>query len=78
MAFPKLAPRTAAFRIDVKMAVTQNGQTATVPLTFHIVVVGRGRAEAGFLTLAPSPGFGAAELRTFGKLLAGRMKVAGF
>lgn len=78
MAFPRLAQRTAAFRIDVKMAVTQNGQTATVPLTLHIVVVGRGRAEAGFLTFAPSPGIAAVELRAFGKLLAERMKAAGF
>jgi hypothetical protein len=78
IAFPRLAPRTAAFRIDVKMAVTQNGQTATVPLTLHIIVVGRGRAEAGFLTFAPSPGIAAGELRAFGKLLAERMKTAGF
>ena len=78
MAFPKVAPRTAAFRINVKMAVTQNGQTGTVPLTLHIVIVGRGRAEAGYLTFAPSPGIAAAELRAFGELLAERMKVAGF
>lgn len=78
IAFPRLAPRTAAFRIDVKMAVTQNGQTVTVPLTLHIVVVGRGRAEAGFLTFAPSPGIATGELRAFGKLLAGRMMAAGF
>jgi hypothetical protein len=78
LAFPRVAPRTAAFRVNVKMAVTQSGQTVTVPLTLHIVVVGRGRAEAGFLTFAPSPGVAAADLRTFGKLLAERMKVAGF
>ena len=78
MAFPKVAPRTDAFRISVKMAVTQNGQTGTVPLTLHIVIVGRGRAEAGFLTFAPSPGIAASELRALGKLLAERMKVAGF
>jgi hypothetical protein len=78
LAFPRVAPRTAAFRINVKMAVTQNGQTVNVPLTLHIVVVGRGRAEAGFLTFAPSPGVAAADLRTFGKLLAERMKAAGF
>lgn len=76
--FPRLAPRTAAFRINVKMAVTQSGQTVTVPLTLHIIVVGRGRAEAGFLTFAPSPGVAAADLRAFAKLLAERMKVAGF
>ena len=78
IAFPRLAPRTAAFRINAKMAVTQNGQTTTVPLTLHIVVVGSGRAEAGFLTFAPSPGFATADLRSFGALLAARMKAAGF
>ena len=78
IAFPRVAPRTAAFRINVKMTVTQNDQTVTVPLTLHIVVVGRGRAEAGFLTFAPSPGVAGADLRTFGKVLAERMKVAGF
>ena len=49
-----------------------------MPLTLHIVVVGRGRAEAGYLTFAPSPGVAAADLRGFAKLLAERMKVAGF
>jgi len=78
IAFPKVAPRTAAFRIALKLAVTENGQTQTVPLTLHIVVVGRGRAEAGLLTFAPSPGVAAADLRGFGKLLADRMKAAGF
>ena len=73
-----MAPRTAAFRINVKMVVTESGKTVTVPLTLHIVVVGRGRAEAGYLTFAPSPGVGAADLRAFAALLAERMKVAGF
>ena len=78
IAFPRVAPRTAAFRINVKMIVTQSGKTVTVPLTLHIVVVGRGRAEAGYLTFAPSPGVAAADLRGFAALLAERMKVAGF
>jgi hypothetical protein len=77
MAFPKVAPRTAAFRIVLRLAVTQNGQTQTVPLTLHIVAVGRGRAEAGLMTFAPSPGVGAADLRAFAGLLAARMKAAG-
>lgn len=78
IAFPRLAPRTAAYRIAAKLAVTASGQTQTVPLTLNMVVVGRGRAEAGFLTFAPAPGIGAPDLRAFGKLLAERMKVAGF
>ena len=78
IAFPRVAPRTAAFRINVKMVVTEGGKTVTVPLTLHIVVVGRGRAEAGYLTFAPSPGLAAADLRALAALLAERMKVAGF
>jgi hypothetical protein len=78
IAFPKVAPRTAAYRIVVRVAVTANGQTQNVPLTLHMVVVGRGRAEAGFLTFAPSPGVNTGDLRAFGKLLAERMKAAGF
>lgn len=78
IAFPRLAPRTAAFRIVVRMVVTQNGHTTTVPLTLHIVVLGRGRAEAGFLSFAPSPGIAGTDLRAFGTLLAERMKAAGF
>ncbi len=78
IAFPKVAPRSAAYRIVVKLAVTGNGQTQTVPLTLHVVVVGRGRAEAGFLTFAPSPGVSTGDLRAFGRLLAERMKAAGF
>jgi len=78
IAFPRVAPRSAAFRIAVRMVVSQDGQTTTVPLTLHIVVVGRGRAEAGFLSFAPSPGIAGTDLRAFGTLLAKRMKAAGF
>jgi hypothetical protein len=75
--FPRVAPRTAAFRIDVRMLVTQAGQTTAVPLALHLLVIGRGRAEAGFLTFASS-GVSSGDLHAYGKLLAERMKVAGF
>jgi hypothetical protein len=78
LAFPKVAPRTAAFRVTLTVAVTQNGQTQTVPLALHIVVVGRGRAEGGLMTFAPAPGVATADLRAFARLMADRMKVAGF
>jgi hypothetical protein len=78
LAFPRLAPRTAAFRIGMTMNVSQGGETAKVPIAIHLVVVGRGRAEAGMITFAPKPGVPAAELRAFGKLMADRMKAAGF
>lgn len=77
LAFPKLAPRTAAFRIGMTMNVTQGGETTKLPIAVHVVVVGRGRAEAGVFTFAPKPGVAAAELRAFAKLLAARMKAAG-
>jgi len=75
--FPRVAPRTAAFRIDLKMLVTQAGQTRALPLALHLLVIGRGRAEAGFLTFA-SEGVSTGDLHTYGKLLAERMKAAGF
>jgi hypothetical protein len=78
LAFPKVAPRTAAYRISLTVTATQSGQTASVAMAIHLVVVGRGRAEAGMVTLAPRPGIPAAELRSFAKLLADRMKAAGF
>ena len=78
IAFPKVAPRTAAFRVALTVAVTQNGETQTIPLALHIVVVGRGRAEAGLMTFAPSPGVAAPELRAFANLMSDRMKAAGF
>jgi hypothetical protein len=57
--------------------VTQSGQTREVPLALHLLVIGRGRAEAGFLTFA-SQGVSTGDLHTYGKLLAERMKAAGF
>lgn len=78
IAFPRVAPRTAAFRIALEFSMEQSGQMVKVPLTLHIVVVGRGRTEAGLLAFAPGPGVAASELRTFARLLSGRMKSAGF
>lgn len=39
-------------------------------MTVHVVVVGRGRAEAGLLTFAPAPGIPGPDPRAFAKLLA--------
>ena len=75
--FPRVAPRTAAFRVGLVFSTEQAGETVKVPLTFHIVVVGRGRTEAGLLTFAPGPGVAAAELHSFARLLSERMKKAG-
>jgi len=78
IAFPRVAPRTMAFRVAMQLKVTEAGKTSTVPVTIHLVVVGRGRAEAGLLTFAPAPGIPGPDLRAFAKLLAERMQKAGF
>lgn len=78
LAFARIAPRTAAFRIGLTVTYKQNGASTKVPMALHLVVVGRGRAEVGVATIAPKPGIAAAELRAFAKLLAHRLKVAGF
>jgi hypothetical protein len=51
IAFPKVAPRTAAFRVVMNVSVPENGGTTTVPLTFHVVALGHGRGEAGIMTI---------------------------
>jgi hypothetical protein len=76
ISFPKVAPRTAAYRVALRVSVTDAGETATLPLTIHIVAVGRGRGEAGLLTIAPTPGIAVPDLRAFAKLLADRMTKA--
>jgi hypothetical protein len=77
IAFPKIAPRTAAFRIVVRLTVEQQGQEpVTVPVTMHIVAVGRGRGEAGLLTSGVGTGIQMADLRSFAKLLATRLAAA--
>ena len=75
--FPRVAPRTAAFRVGLVFSTEQAGETVKVPLTLHIVVVGRGRTEAGMLTFAPGPGVAAGDLHPFARLLSERMKRVG-
>jgi hypothetical protein len=75
VAFPKVAPRVAAYRITA--AVGSKGAAATVPFALDLVLLGRGRAEVAVLAMAPGRGVAPADLRTFGKLLAGRLQKAG-
>lgn len=76
IAFPKLAPRTAAFRVVLKLTVTENGETNSVPLTMHILGFGNGRGDAALLTMGFGNGISTVDLRAFGKLLAGRLQNA--
>ena len=75
MAFEGLR-RTDAFRINEDGGHPERPDGA-VPLTLHVVIVGRGRAEAGFLTCAAVAGYRRLRAARLGKL-AERMKVAGF
>jgi len=76
IAFPKLAPRTSAYRISFKVAMTNAGQTSTVPFTVHLVVLGHGRGDVTLLTFALGDGIPQAELRAFAKLTASRLAAA--
>jgi hypothetical protein len=76
MAFPKLAPRTAAFKVVARVTFTDNGQTQTVPFTIQAFAFGNGRADATFAAITAGAGLAPADLRAFGTLLAKRLAAA--
>jgi hypothetical protein len=77
MAFPKLAPRTIAFKVVARVTVTdETGQTNTVPFTIHLLAFGHGRADTSLIAIGPGAGFAAADLRDFGRLIASRLAAA--
>lgn len=76
MTFPKLAPRTAAFKVVARVTITESGQTQTVPIAIQAVALGRGRGDVSFAAISPGAGLTATDLRAFGKLLAARLAAA--
>ena len=76
MAFPKLAPRTTAYKVVARVTVTANGQMQTVPVTIQFVAFGRGRGDTSMLAISPGAGLAIADLRAFGRLLANRLAAA--
>lgn len=76
IAFPKLAPRTAAYRVVVNLSVTEAGKATKVPFTLHLVALGNGRGDTGLMTIGLGSGIPGADLRAFAKLLAGRLAAA--
>jgi hypothetical protein len=76
IAFPKLAPRTAAFRVALKLTFTESGQTTTVPLTLYAIALGGGRGEAGLMTLAVGNTVAVADVRTLAAVMAKRFAAA--
>ena len=76
IAFPKFAPRTAAYRVSMTVSSTQGGKTTTVLFTAHVVMLGNGRGDARLLTFGLENGIPSADLRAFAKLVAGRLAAA--
>ena len=72
LAFPKVSPRTAAFRIVVRL--TPKGRTTAIPLTFDLVFLERERILTflGVITAGASPP--ASLDLPFAKLLDSRMR----
>ena len=77
IAFPRVAPRTAAFRVLARVTVTNAGESTTFPFAIHLIALGRGRGDVGVIAMGPGTGIPAADLRAFAKLLASRMEKAG-
>ena len=76
VAFPKLAPRTTAFKIVARLAITNEGKTTTVPATLQLVAFGQGRGDTSMIVITPGGGFPIAVLRKLGKLLVARLAAA--
>jgi hypothetical protein len=76
IAFPKLAPRTVAYRVGFTVTVMRAGETAKIPFTLHVVVLGNGRGDSALITFAFGSGLPTADLRAFAKVTAVRLAAA--
>lgn len=77
ISFPRVAPRTAAFRVAARVTFTEAGKTVTRPFTIHVVGVGRGRGDATLMAMSPGAGIPAGALRAFARVLASRLATSG-
>lgn len=75
VAFPAVAPRTAAYRVTCRVGTP--GSAQTVPFAVDLIMLGRGRGEVVLLTMATGTGIAPADLRSFARLLSFRMQKAG-
>jgi hypothetical protein len=76
--FPRVAPRTIALRVAMRVSFTQGGETTSTPFTIHLIGVGRGRGDVGLMAMGPGAGIPVPQLRAFARLLHLRMLRAGF
>ncbi len=76
MAFPKLAPRTTAYKVVARVSFTANGQTQTLPFTLQFFALGQGRGDTAMSPSAREPGSPPRSCGRSGKLLAKRLAAA--
>jgi hypothetical protein len=76
VAFPKLAPRTAAFKVVARLTITDKGKKTTLPVTIQLLAFGQGRGDVSLLAIGPGLGIPIAALREFGKHFAARLAAA--
>jgi len=76
IAFPKLSPRTAAYRVAFNVSYTQAGNTTTVPFVVYLIALGSGRGDVGVMVAAAKKSLPAADLRTLASLVARRLAAA--
>lgn len=76
IAFPKVAPRTAAFRVVMRVTVTENGKSTTLPLTLYVVALGHGRGDVGMMAMGFGNSVPLANVRTLAAVLAKRLAAA--
>ena len=77
MSFPKLAPRTSAFRVVASLVVEKAGEAPVkVPITVHLIALGQGRGDVVLLTMGFGNGVATSDLRAFATLTARRLAAA--
>jgi len=77
MAFPKVAPKTAAFHVVARLTLQKPGEQATrVPFTIRVVVMGRGRGIAVLMTAGFGEGVRMTDLRLMAMMTAFRLATA--
>jgi hypothetical protein len=77
IAFPQVAPRTAAFRVLTRVTNTKAGKGVTFPLAIHVLALGQGRGDVGLIAMNRGSGIPATELRAFARLFASRLQKSG-
>jgi hypothetical protein len=76
ISFPRLAARSSAYRVSLRVTATEGGQTSTVPLTLYAISFGSGRGEAGLMAIGFGNSVPLAAVRTLAQVTAKRFAAA--